>query len=356
MSSPIRLSAIGIASFVFAFSFPMLLNAQEHKEHGEHAKQKTPSKVTVVSEEAHIKRGKTILATVKEGDTLRVSVQKGDWYGVMFHDTKGWIHKKHVRAGEAAHSEHEKHAEKKHGEHKENAEGKHAKKEHGDDEHGEAKHAKKEHGEHEEHGEAKHAKKGHEEHGEHGHGKAVEFHAPESYSGGLKQVAHRMGAIAELIEHGKLDEVHAQADVIRKIAQKLPGLAAKKGSGVERDDLVEITRAAKALADTFGAIDEAADAGKMAETKEVYANMKGLAASLRKHAKAGHDEGHGEEKEHHKGEKEHGDEDKEHHKEGKEAGHHKKEHAEKEHAEKKEHHKDKEHEDEKKHKEHEDED
>ncbi|MBI2194691.1 MAG: hypothetical protein HYU36_22150 [Planctomycetes bacterium] len=126
----------------------------------------------------------------------------------------------------------------------------------------------------------------HEEHGEHGEGEKA-AKPPASYAEGVKRIDHHLHEIAELIEGNKLADVHREAAVVRDTAKALPGLAAKKDSGVAQKALPEITKAAKALADTFSKIDEVADAGKMEETKKVHAQMNELFATLQKHAKEG---------------------------------------------------------------------
>jgi len=159
----------------------------------------------------------------------------------------------HAKAEEKGHEEHGEHKE----EHKEDA-------------------ATKEHGEHKEHAESK---EGHKEHGGHAHGE-VKVEIPTSYAKGLDVIHGRMKAIAGLIESGKLTSIHKEAAVIRDIAKALPGLATKADSGISKDKLIGVNRAAKGLAAIFSKIDEVADAEKMEETKVVFAEMKKLVEKL----------------------------------------------------------------------------
>lgn len=60
-------------------------------------------KVTVVTDDALVHRGATVIAKAKKGQTYEVTGINGDWYGVM--PVSGWIHKKHVRFEAAATAE-----------------------------------------------------------------------------------------------------------------------------------------------------------------------------------------------------------------------------------------------------------
>ena len=127
------------------------------------------------------------------------------------------------------------------------------------------------------------AQHGHGQHGEE-QGKPVEFKMPTTYKEGVGEIEHRLHAISELMASKKLDKVHAEADVIQKVAKVIGQLALKEGSGVPKDAVKEVNVAGKELAEKFDAIDKAGDAGDAAGTKKVYDDMVKLAATLAKYA------------------------------------------------------------------------
>lgn len=120
--------------------------------------------------------------------------------------------------------------------------------------------------------------KGHEE-----HGKAVQFTMPTTYKAAVQEIDHRLHEIAELIEAKKLGEVHAQADVIQKVAKQIGQLALKEGSGVPKEAVKDVNVAGKDLAARFDAIDKAGDSGDLAGTKKVYDDMVKITANLQKY-------------------------------------------------------------------------
>jgi hypothetical protein len=116
------------------------------------------------------------------------------------------------------------------------------------------------------------------------HGKAAEFKMPTTYKAGVEEIEHRLYEISELMESKQLAKVHAEADVIQKVAKVIGQLALKEGSGVPKDALKEVNVAGKELAAKSDAIDKVADAGDAAGTKKVYDDMVKLAATLAKYA------------------------------------------------------------------------
>lgn len=128
------------------------------------------------------------------------------------------------------------------------------------------------------------AQHGHGEGEEGEHGKPAEFVMPTTYKGGMREIEHRLHEIAELMESGELEAVHAQADVIRKVGKMMGQLALKKDSGVPRTAVREINLAGKALAAHFDAIDKAGDSGDLRGTKKVYHEMVEVAETLQKYA------------------------------------------------------------------------
>lgn len=116
------------------------------------------------------------------------------------------------------------------------------------------------------------------------HGKPVAFTMPASYRLAVREVEHRLHEIAELIEAKKLDKVHAEADVIQKVAKQVGQLALKEGSGVPKEAVKDVNVAGKDLAAKFDAIDKAGDSGDLAGTKKIYEDMVKITAALQKYA------------------------------------------------------------------------
>ncbi|MBI4879857.1 MAG: hypothetical protein HY812_09405 [Planctomycetes bacterium] len=122
---------------------------------------------------------------------------------------------------------------------------------------------------------------------QHEPGQAAGKHeTPDTYVAAVAEIDERLQNIDGLIKSGKLDGVHAEAQVIVGVANTLAQLALKPGSGVPKEAVKEINKTAKELAGKFDAIDEAGDSGDEAATRKVYAEMVALQATLRKHAPA----------------------------------------------------------------------
>ncbi len=119
---------------------------------------------------------------------------------------------------------------------------------------------------------------------EHEHGKPVEFKMPTTYRGAVGEIRHRLHEISELMASKKLVQVHAEADVIQKVAKVIGQLALKEGSGVPKEAVKDINLAGKDLAAKFDAIDKVADAGDAAGTKKVYDEMVKITETLAKYA------------------------------------------------------------------------
>ncbi len=130
------------------------------------------------------------------------------------------------------------------------------------------------------------------DHAEGGHGEPVEFSAPETYGHAIEAIHAQLEKIEKLIATGGLNRVHAEAAVIRDIANGIGRLALKDGSGVPRDAVREINLTAKDLAAKFGPIDEAGDSGDSAGTQKVYDEMVALFETLEKHAPDHDDDDH----------------------------------------------------------------
>ncbi|MEK6676466.1 MAG: heavy metal-binding domain-containing protein [Planctomycetota bacterium] len=127
------------------------------------------------------------------------------------------------------------------------------------------------------------AQHGHGEQG-HDHGKPVEFKMPTTYSDAVSEIEHRLHEISELMSSKQLAKVHAEADVIQKVAKVIGQLALKEGSGVPKEAVKDVNLAGKDLAAKFDAIDKAGDSGDLAGTKKVYEEMVKIAETLAKYA------------------------------------------------------------------------
>ena len=121
--------------------------------------------------------------------------------------------------------------------------------------------------------------------GAHG-GKKEEVKIPETFADAMATIENKRDAIANLIATGKLDKLHVEGEVIKKIADSLAKLASKEDSGVAKADLREVNLAAKALAATYGPLDEAGDDGKKEEAQKVFDEMKKLIETLKKFTKS----------------------------------------------------------------------
>lgn len=122
------------------------------------------------------------------------------------------------------------------------------------------------------------AKKGEE------HGKPVAFTMPTTYRLAVREVGHRLHEISELIEAKQLDKIHAEAEVIQKVAKQVGQLALKEGSGVPKEAVKDVNAAGKDLAAKFDAIDKAGDSGDLAGTRKIHDDMAKIAATLQKYA------------------------------------------------------------------------
>jgi len=103
---------------------------------------------------------------------------------------------------------------------------------------------------------------------------------PDTYAAAIEQCEFHLAEIAELIEKGKLSEVHREAAKIRDIARKLPQLA--KGS-VPVEMLKDINIKSKELAGMFTEVDKAADSGDEAGTIRAHQKMQTLVDALKLH-------------------------------------------------------------------------
>lgn len=115
------------------------------------------------------------------------------------------------------------------------------------------------------------------------HGKPVVFVMPTTYRGAVEEIEHRLHNISELMQTKKLDKVHAEADVIQKVAKAIGQLALKADSGVPKEAVKDVNIAGKDLAAKFDAIDKAGDSGDAAGTKKVYDEMINLTATFQKY-------------------------------------------------------------------------
>ena len=130
------------------------------------------------------------------------------------------------------------------------------------------------------------------DHAEGGHGEPVEFSAPQTYAHAVEAIHAQLEKIESLMATGGLDRVHAEAAVIRDIANGIGQLALKAGSGVPREAAKEINLTAKDLVATFGPIDQAGDSGNLAGTRIIYDQMVALFETLEKYAPDHDDDDH----------------------------------------------------------------
>ncbi len=114
-----------------------------------------------------------------------------------------------------------------------------------------------------------------------GEGTKTEMESAKTFAGAMTEIDQHYGAIAKLIESGNLEDVHKEAEPIKQRALVLAKLATAADSGIPKENVKDINLTGKALAATFEKIDEAADAGKMPETKAVYDEMGTLIAKLK---------------------------------------------------------------------------
>jgi hypothetical protein len=108
---------------------------------------------------------------------------------------------------------------------------------------------------------------------------------PEKYSEAIAALEHHTEAIDKAIKDGKLDTLHKHGEEIKMLAQMLPKLAMKEGSGVAETDVKDVNLTSKKLAATYDPLDEAGDAGKKEESKKVYDEIVTLVATLKKYVK-----------------------------------------------------------------------
>lgn len=108
----------------------------------------------------------------------------------------------------------------------------------------------------------------------------------DNYSAAVGQIHHSLEKIKQLVEGGKLKQVHDDADAIVAVCKVLPQLALKEGSGVPKDAVKEVNLTSKDLAKAADAAHTASDKGNLEETKKAHAAMLPLFEKLKKHAKA----------------------------------------------------------------------
>jgi hypothetical protein len=108
---------------------------------------------------------------------------------------------------------------------------------------------------------------------------------PEKYSEAIAALEHHTEAVDKAIKDGKLDTLHKHGEEIKMLAQMLPKLSMKEGSGVAETDVKDINLTSKKLAATYEPLDEAGDAGKKEESKKVYDEIVTLVATLKKYVK-----------------------------------------------------------------------
>lgn len=153
-----------------------------------------------------------------------------------------------------------------------------------DDDHGEAATSHSSAGEADDHDDGGHDDHSDDDHHDGDHDHAVEFTAPQSFSDAVEMIHAQLQKIENLIATRELNHIHAEAAVIRDVADGIGRLALKEGSGVPREAVREINLAAKDLAAKFGPIDQAGDSGDLSGTQAVYEEMVALFETIEKYA------------------------------------------------------------------------
>src|SRR5262245_42147020 len=140
-------------------------------------------------------------------------------------------------------------------------------------------------GEHKDHKEGEHKKEDHKEkEGEH-HDKPLtekDVKMPASFKEGVARLEELHKKIEHHIEHDELAKVHRVAEEMALVAKKMKELAGKE---IAEDRQVEAGRLCNEVAGYYKPIDEAADAGKKAETQALHKKMGGAIAKLKALAK-----------------------------------------------------------------------
>ena len=122
----------------------------------------------------------------------------------------------------------------------------------------------------------------HDEHGQH-EPEETEFAMPTTYADAIDVIHGQLEKIDSLIDTRQLDRVHAEAAIIRDVANTLARLALDKDSGIPREAIREINLTARDLAAKFDPIDEAGDSDNLPGTEKVYGEMVALFEILKKH-------------------------------------------------------------------------
>ena len=101
---------------------------------------------------------------------------------------------------------------------------------------------------------------------------------PASFQTGVTRLEELHKKIGEEIDEGQLKHVHRLAEEMKLVASKMKALAQKDLSADKR---VEAGRLCNEVAGTYPPIDEAADAGKKAETVALHKKMGEAVAKLK---------------------------------------------------------------------------
>jgi hypothetical protein len=105
---------------------------------------------------------------------------------------------------------------------------------------------------------------------------------PASFKAGVTRLEELHTKIEHQIEHGELENVHGTAEEMSLVAGKMKELARKD---VAEDQQTEAGRLCNEIIGYFHPIDDAADAGKKAETEAIHKKMAETIAKLKALAK-----------------------------------------------------------------------
>ena len=105
-----------------------------------------------------------------------------------------------------------------------------------------------------------------------------------SYADAVKQMQARMTSLDAIMKSGKYDEVHNDAEAIRKLCGSIGELADAQNSPVPKDKVKEVTDLAAELSAAARSFHNASHDEDLPQVKQHYAHMKRLVDSLAAYA------------------------------------------------------------------------
>lgn len=113
-----------------------------------------------------------------------------------------------------------------------------------------------------------------------------QFVMPATYQAAVDEIDARVHAIHELIDGGKLEKLHHEAAVIKRIADGMSKLVAAPDSGVPKEAQAEVLVASKRLSTLFTSVDAAGDSGDAVASVKAHDELAAQVKILRKYAPA----------------------------------------------------------------------